>query len=54
MSFKVYPVQRFVPISARERKFGGYSGEAGSFLARRDEAAWQVPCNEEQRRQGRS
>ncbi len=26
--------------SVSERKFGGYSGEAGSFLARRDEAAW--------------
>ena len=40
--------------SAGERKFGGYFGVTGSFLARRDEAAWQAPCNEEQRCQGRS
>lgn len=40
--------------SAGEGEFGGYSGEAGSFLARRDEAAWQVPCDEEQRRQRRA
>ena len=30
----------------------GYFGEAGSLLARRDEAALQAPCIEEQRRQG--
>jgi len=29
-------------------------GAARSFLSRRDEAAWQAPCYEEQRRQGRS
>ncbi len=40
--------------SAGERKFGTYFGKACSFLARRDEAAWQAPCNEEQQRQGRS
>ena len=39
-------------ISVGERKFACYFAEAGSFLARRDEAAWQVQGNEPQRRSG--